>query len=148
MWNRLIPSPNPCASTGLASLRGISDLCAPLHLFCTPTPLPDPVSSYSAFRKMGSMFFPMMSGSCLWPSPDFFHECPSLPCHSCSPPSCFWDFCFPHIPVFFCRWGCVSSSYPSPAKSMPFACHWTQHITYTASFSPIFCLFGLHRLHV
>lgn len=82
------PSLNLCASTHLTSSRAISALCAPSHLFCTPTLLPGPSFSCPPFRKMG----PMISGSCLWPSPDFCHRCPSLRCRSCSPPSRFCGF--------------------------------------------------------
>lgn len=142
MWNRT-PRPNPCASTCLASLGSISDLCAPPHLFGTPTPCAEPVSSYTAFRKLGSMFFPTMSGFCLWPSPDFFNKCPSLPRYSCSPLSCFWDFCFPHVPV---------SSVPevvclTTIHHLQSQCHCTAH-SYTISSSLILCLFGLYMLYV
>lgn len=113
------PQPKPMnqCTSGLVGWYSRSLCPITFIFFCTT---PHPVALH--LEK-----WTLLPGCCCWPSPDIFHRCPSLLCHSCSPYLCFCAFCCLHIQVFFYIWGCVSSFYPAPPKSMPLACHCAAH---------------------
>lgn len=144
MWNRLLPPVQTHLPALIWPHCAVFQISVPHHIYVVPpTPFLEPVSCYIALRKLGPVFCPTMSGSCFWPSPDFFNKCPSLPCYSHSPLSSFWDFCLPHVPV---------SSIPevvclTTIHHLQSQCHCTAH-SYTVTCSLILCLFGLYMLYV
>lgn len=112
------PSPTPYTSACLASLGGISYLCAPSHVFSSAQP-PLPAALHSG--KQGPCCL-ALAADLILTSADVLH------CHAISAllPHASTFFCCPHTLCSFVP-EVVSSFYRTSAKSMPFACHCTAH---------------------